>query len=712
MTLFGSHAAVSIGGRLLVAACLLLALAAPHLPGSRVAMNVTVLVDDSRSMPRDFIDGAWRTVAQMYAALPAPDEPRLLRFAADVVPESPGLLARSAAAASPVATLPRSAAIDGSATNIHKALQAALYQLPVNRPSALLLISDGAATHGDTGSALQQLRRAGVPVYLWAPPGVNDAGAPRLLDVQAPSSINLGDHISLLAQLRGTPDSKLELSLLADGVLRERRRLTLPAAGSTTAAFHITPPQPGVVELTIRIEGDPGVPPHPAMQLTRAVSVQGQAPVLYLAARQKKGPVLDRLRGAGLNVTALAPEQLASRRAVLEQVGAIILDDVAIADMSEGDWEALSEAVQEQGSGLLVLGGANSFGAGAYRHSRLERLLPVTAEAAQPQEQAAVLFLLDKSGSMGRQQEGPSRFALGRQAVAAAAQQLLPGDLLGITAFAEEVDIRLPLAPGGSIVADMVQALQLGPGGGTRLAPALRSAAQQLRRVDVAQRLLVLVTDGFASEEDLRPMAAILEAEGVTVIALAVGSETNLATLGQLTRFNGGRILPVTKVASLPRLMSAEVATQRAPRAARPTAVVPLRQPPFLSPGAVPWPPLAGYMVSKLRESADLYLQSDNGDPLLATGFAGAGRVAVLPGGLGSWATSWWNWPHVDEFLGGILRWLGRGTGASNLWLMLEEQDGHLLFTVDQRVAGAWSTQPPRLMLREPTGALIELPMD
>ncbi|MFN2165985.1 MAG: hypothetical protein ACK2U9_06960, partial [Anaerolineae bacterium] len=205
------------------------------------------------------------------------------------------------------------------------------------------------------------------------------------------------------------------------------------------------------------------------------------------------------------------------------------------------------------------------------------------------------------------------------------------------------------------------------------------------------------------------PIVSRLEQEGVTVIALAVGSQPDLAILEKLTGFNGGRVLPVADVLTLPRLMSGEVAAQRAPPVEGDADVVQERQFAFLSSAPPQWPSIAGYMVTRLRDGADLYLRSDRGDPLLAAGFAGAGRVAVLPGGLGVWAKDWWEWSAFDDFLIGLVQWLGIGQEDGALWLSLEEQPGKLEFTVDQRLPGAWDSRTPRLVLRDPAGVLTEL---
>lgn len=696
-----------VGGRLLVLGLLLLALVPPPLPWTRSPAEVIAVVDESLSMPRDFTDRAWRQLRELLAAAPPDSRLRLIRFAA-----TPELETTAGTSAVTAATrLPREKALDRSATDIAAALQAALRMAPADRPAIMVLVSDTAATHGATEAALRAVSRAGIPLYLQAPRAGESSGPARLRDLQVPPRANAGERVPVVAMLDDARGGPAEVILEIDGQVRSRQRLDLLPDTPALAYFELETRTPGVRLVTVGVEpsppsGDGGR----ADSLTRAVNVLGPAPLLYIAAASGTNPLVANLRAAGWQVSELSPAGLTARPAQLREAGAIILDDIAIEDMPEAAWRSLVTAVRVDGRGLAVLGGPRSFGAGAYRHSTLEQILPVTAEAADPQEAAAVVFLLDTSGSMGREQAGPSRLSLARRAVAEAMEMLLPDDQLGLVTFATGAQLRLPLAPrraGGDQVA---AALDVTAGGGTRLGPALQLAAEQLRGVEAAQRLIVLVTDGFTADEDLQSVARELQIGGIGVIALAVGRDPNRETLRLLTGFNGGRILPVSDAATLPRLMSGAVATRRAPQVAGATLPVMARALPFPLGPALTWPPLSGYMVSKARPAAQVYLRSGRGDPLFATGLAGAGRVVVLPAGLGQWAAEWWDWPPFGAFPGGLMQWLDPGREAGGLWLAVRDEPGALLFSLDLQPDGAWDPQQaPTLLVDDPAGGRTDV---
>ena len=685
---------ISLVGRLVVAALLFLVLYPPPLPWGGAAPHVTVLVDDSLSMPRAFTRAAW---GKLVAELDGDATISVIRFGASAVAESvsPG---------EPV-SLPRSAALDIGATNIEAALRQALQGLEAGRPNALVLISDLVATRGNTHAGLEAAAELKVPVFLLAPAEAGGSLPFELLDVSVPGRAAVGDRVPVTVSLLGHTRTSAELLLKADDETIARRRLDLAPGTTLSVALDYPARAAGARRLTVLLEGDMPreLPEGPWRRQTHIVEVEGPAPVLYLSQAGMTADVARSLELAGREVSAITPGELRARRGALDRAGVVVLDDVSILDLPDRDWERLLRAVRENGKGLAVLGGGRSFGAGGYRHSRLEAILPVTAEAGRPEEPAAVVFLLDRSGSMAQGSGGLDRFALARSAVLDSIEMLLPGDSAGIIAFADTPEVILPLAnprPGRQASS---AALALTPTGGTRLVPALRAALGELNAATESVRLIVLVTDGFAAEDDLDGLAGAIEERGITVIALAVGDDPDTGRLRQLTGFNNGRLLRVNRVATLPRLMPNQIAAQRAPGREGPSATLPALPLPFMPRPVEQWPGVSGYMVSKTKDDAQTFLRSRRGDPLLATGYAGAGRVAVLTAGLGEWAESWWAWPRFGEFLGGLLGWLDPRGGSETLTLKVSERERRLRFELDIG-DGADADSPPELLLVLPEG--------
>lgn len=638
------------GGRLLTLALLLLALWGPSLPGPDAPLDLVVLWDDSASMDQAWLKQSWSQLKRLVGALPPGSRFSLVRFAAEARLELPW---QPAAWPLP-AGVPRHQPLDPTQTVPAAAMHTAAgligntKSLTPGRAIRLLLLSDGRRTQGpDTLYPATDSR----PLLWWRPPpgpalwvnGLWTPASPKAKQ-QVPVNVDLGgqakDGDRLELRLDGRPVG--HPSTLSDGS-PSSLQLQFPA-----------PSLPGVYRLTAVLSRGADELHH----YDTLLRITGPARVLYIGQQDTDSAIVFSLRRGGWPVRALAPDQADPE--MLETADTVILDDVAVHRLSATFWHALAHGVRSRGLGLLVLGGTDSFAAGGYRHSLLESLLPVTTEAPHPLPSAALLFLVDSSGSMGRRlrREAPSRLAMAKQAVLDTASNLEPGDLTGLLVFGVKPHELLPLARRRRPERALEQAWALAPHGGTRLAPALAQGIERLRALDIPQRLLVLVTDGFVEESmELERLAAKAAAAPIRIIALAIGSEARLKPLRALADATGGRVLKVAEVAQLPRLMRTEVERERKP--VQPGPVTPRAQQNWdlLTPRPRQWPPLSAYMLVKPRPGARVLLTAANADPLLVEWVTGSGRVVVLPGGLGAWAQAWYSWQRWGELLGGLVEW-------------------------------------------------------
>ena len=204
-------------------------------------------------------------------------------------------------------------------------------------------------------------------------------------------------------------------------------------------------------------------------------------------------------------------------------------------------WNALVAAVQNRGLGLMVLGGERSFARGGYRESALESVLPVSSEPAALDQPASIVFVVDKSGSMGQGSGGVDRFQLAQRAVLETARGLTERDSLGLVVFDVVPRVLIPLGPAPAGTAALERDWHATPNGGTRLAPALEAAIDELERSGAARRMLVVVTDGFVDDAPLAELRARLDRSRIETIALAVGPDADVSALERLVGARSGR---------------------------------------------------------------------------------------------------------------------------------------------------------------------------
>ncbi|HZW08111.1 MAG TPA: hypothetical protein VFF65_13395, partial [Phycisphaerales bacterium] len=162
------------------------------------------------------------------------------------------------------------------------------------------------------------------------------------------------------------------------------------AANNRAVAFTASPGAGRI--LIVDGTGVEGAPPHAAQPLTAA------------------------LTGARLSATTLAPSAFdaASDLLSLQAFDLVVLVDVPADALSAAAQQSLARYVSDTGGGLLMVGGpppmANSFGAGGWKGTPIEPILPVTLDLPDRlvMPSTAVVIILDSSGSMAHRVMGSS----------------------------------------------------------------------------------------------------------------------------------------------------------------------------------------------------------------------------------------------------------------------------------------------------------------
>ena len=102
----------------------------------------------------------------------------------------------------------------------------------------------------------------------------------------------------------------------------------------------------------------------------------------------------------------------------------IVLMNVPAIDLATLQQELIEKAVADHGRGVLLLGGENSFGPGGYYETPLERVSPLSSRVPREAPKVALAFVLDRSGSMQRNEGGATRLDIAKQATLSAIRLL------------------------------------------------------------------------------------------------------------------------------------------------------------------------------------------------------------------------------------------------------------------------------------------------
>ena len=616
-------------------------------------VDFILLIDDSASMENKITDKIWSEIGRSISTLPADSRLAIVRFAKEPVLELP-LTAIDSKIVSKLIKMqapPRLMPLDESASQLSEALGFVRYLIKPERVSTVLIIHDGQQTGANAKDNLDRLNEQVKNIFQLQ---LTDSVFPDAWvdSLYVPMSVEQHQLIPVSFSLGSTQSTIAEVGVWLNEQLVEQQSVQLQAKKLTAKQFNVTAcsAETCQVRVTVRLKKD-------SIQRNNTreaiVSINRLKPVLYIHTKLEPPPLLYSLLGSKYKVDTINPDLCLSSVHQLTAYRTIVLDDIAIGDLSLVCWKALDDSVRKDGVGLIVLGGMNSFSGGSYRHSLLERLLPVTSEASQPEQTSTLLFLVDKSGSMDNDSSGNSRIAMAKQAIIETIKSLQKKDSVGLISFDAKEHLLLPIQVYDDPAQLIRQRFTQQPAGGTKLKPALAFALTELEKYKSKQSLLILVTDGYLDELDLANLFEEIQRKKVILIVMAIGQNTKTQGLKQLAEGSGGRFLQVNNVAEMPLLMRKEIEQRQVPIETSKTGVEQLVELPFLKVGMV-WPDLSAYRVSKVKQGSTVYLQSTKGDPLWVMHFVGAGQVIAIPGGLGQWAKGWlsWNsWPVVFQGL-------------------------------------------------------------
>lgn len=635
---------------------LTVALARPEFRLRSAGSDVVVVVDRSRSMPPRAESSAEELIRLLEPQRRPGDRLGVISFGRE-----------------PRVDLPLTAdgrfggftsAVDGEASNVSAALDAAGELIPSDRAGRVLLLSDGRATGLDARAAARRLTARGIPVdvrFLGREEVARDVAVTSLA---VPPAVAAREPFLLTATLKATSAAKGSLTLLRNGKPIARVERELPE-GATVVTFRdlIEAPGLGAYELRATTDGD-GVTEN---DIGRAV-VRVEGPPRVLVVTDKPAGTLARtLRESNLAVEVMAPGPLSM--AQLEGVGAVVLEDVEAGRLSENGLHVLAQFVKEAGGGLVMTGGKHSFGEGGYRKSPVEELLPVSLEMREEQRKAAIAMsiIMDCSCSMGvRVPDGRTKMELAAEGVVGALQLLNPRDEASVAMVDTEVHQIFPMSPvAGGLPLDKV-ARGFSGGGGIYVGVGLREAKKQVLSSEKETRHVLLFSDANDSEEpdDYLKTISNLVGENVTISVIGMGTrgDSDAKLLEEIAHRGNGRIYFAEDVTSLPRIFSQEtIAVARSTFVEEATATG--VGPDLAQLGKLPTsdtPRIGGYNLTYLKPQASIGVRTSDGNtaPVAAFWPRGAGRVAALTAEAdGSFTGELRTWAGQRALLAQLVRW-------------------------------------------------------
>jgi Ca-activated chloride channel homolog len=395
--------------------------------------------------------------------------------------------------------------------------------------------------------------------------------------------------------------------------------------------------------------------------LQGVVEVKGPPRVLLLSAQKESQRVISRvLQVQGYAVVESAPDTHPLSLSELSAYDLLVLDNVPAFQLTYAKMETIEKYVRDLGGGLLVIGGSQSYGAGGYFRTPLERILPVDMRppARLEMPHVALLFVIDKSGSMGAGSEGSTKLDLAKAAAIAAADIMNPTDQVGVLAFDANWDWALPFRQvgKGEWISERLAGLQ--SDGGTDLYKAMVEAHRVIATKQAAIKHVIVLSDGLTDKADFYTLVTRMARDGITVSTVSVGNDADVQLMADIAKNGKGRGYVALDPQTIPQifttetlLISRDLLIEKPVIPSIVTATGPLKGIPQNN-----LPTMRGYVLTYPKPRAELLMRADK-DPLLVSWRYGLGRVLAFTSDLsGRWGKDWVAWQGFPQWASQLAR--------------------------------------------------------
>ncbi len=699
---------LSLGLRIIITLCLILACAG--LQWCSVADDVAVyfLLDWSDSIPAnppEYRKNALQYMVDACKHKQKNDRVGLIYFGSDPTCEQPPDFRAP--------STQRQAVIDTDGTDIAAAIRLALFTFPPGVRKRIVLVSDGNQNRGDALAEVEAARQQGIRVDVYPIQYTYD----REILVQKlilPDSIQEDIPFKATTVIRSTHNTRAQLTLRRAGrtmgtytvnLKRGRNVIPLPAfaradsgeviAGLVQYSVQVAPLAPGDDHIGgnnsgsafTRVHGPPavlyvdgnigyeeGYQPRLHMELTRK---------LHLIAKRHnaKEPVVKLHLVTTSNIPS--PEALAG-------YDCIILDNVPAEALQAQRMEKIRTLVNDQGVGLVMIGGERSFGAGNYLRTPIEQALPVDMDLKHKKVMPNGALVIT-----WQTYEFPNGNWWMKRITGKAIDTLGANDFVGVICWG---------GPGATWVVPIQKAVnrvrmkrmvrKAQPFDGHSSDALVKKAVDALRKTPAAVRHIIMIGDGDGGMLSPKVQQIIKSEKRLTLSTVCIDGFHNYQSwpmMRKLAMVGGGRAYKVTNPSKLPRIFVKEAMVIKK------SLIFEEAFTPIVNTGSDMefiskfmrggFPRLYGYVATTAKPVADVplvALQKDatgvDRNPVLAHWRYGLGQaVAFTSDAKNRWSKDWLGWSRFGDFWAEIIYRILREQPANlKMDVQVEGERGHI----------------------------------
>ncbi len=389
--------------------------------------------------------------------------------------------------------------------------------------------------------------------------------------------------------------------------------------------------------------------------------------------------LVDRMRKQNIEITVRKSDQPFGGLQDLQQYDTVILANVPREHFTDDQLMMLAQNTQLMGGGLVMLGGPNSFGAGGWASTEIEKAMPLDFQikAAKVVPKGALCMIMHAS-------EMPDGNYWQKVVAEEALKTLGNQDFCGVIHYGA-TDQWLWNAPrgfqkvGGSRPQMLARLDRMQPGDMPDFDPGLVMAARGFKMLtDTEQpaiKHMIVISDGDPAPPSARAIRELVALK-VTVTTVAIGAHgpAESRLMQDIARQTGGKYYAVNSGKALPQIYQKE-----ARRVARPLVhenkngfTAQVRYPHEMLAGIDEgYPPMHGYVMTSVKKNPLVEVSLTAPEPagqdnttLLASWTYGLGKTVCFTSDDGArWTTAWADWANYDQFFSQLIRWSMRPVG-------------------------------------------------
>jgi len=574
---------------------------------------------------------------------------------------------------------------DTDRTDIASAMRLAMAMFPHDTAKRMVLMSDGNDNMGDLLAEARRAKADGIPVDV-VPIRYQRRNEVYFDRMIAPTYAEPGEQVPLRMVLNTHRAVTGTVSVYLNGDLvdlpPEAARVRL-SPGSNTLFMKLPIQTSGTqtYEAVFRPDADD----MDTIALNNTASaftfVSGASRVLLLSANpQHDQPLVDALLSENVGVEMKDASNLGSFDLLhMMNYSSIILANLPAATFTDQQQQALANYVKDMGSGLIMTGGDESFGAGGWIGSPIEEVMPVSFEIKHKRviPRGALVLIMHSC-------EIPRGNYWGKEMAKKSVDTISSQDYIGVLAYTyspggENWEVPLDLNTNKAAVKAKIDRMQIGdmPDFGTTMGLAHRELVSG-RGEDAAQKHVIILSDGDAQPPSKALLDAYVNAKiTVSTIGIGWGMHVMDQSMREIAKKTGGKYYAARNPRELPQIFSKESKVVRRPLIIdEPFSPQIVQSHSDLLPGIDPStevvPPLGGMVLTSPKESPNVLVPivrvtDDGEDPVLAHWQYELGKtVAFTSGYWPRWGNAWTQWPKFAKMWAQIVRWTMRQDSPAN----------------------------------------------